>query len=384
MTGERSIFISAGEVSGDHYTARAASLIRKHGFAGRIYGMCGAESRAEGIETLWNNEALHLMGFSEVLRSIGSVMRLMKDMRRNILETDPDAMIVADSPDFHLPLIRYVRKNGYKGRIFYISPPSVWAWRKGRVKTIRRSVDVSFPLFGFEDDYLRSEGCDTRWIGHPLAEEFINFTADRGNVSKNISGPAAEGSVIAALLPGSRRTEIEPLYPVLSGLYKRLESRGVSPVFSVAPGLGGRARDFLIKKLTSANERFYEGPGRNIMGMADIVVGASGTATAEALLLRRFMIVLYKVRPMSYVIGRMLLRGVKFAIPNILAGDYFYPELLQGEATAENALKAVARWLDMDESKRDGAIRKMDRLAGMMGNPGVYDYWAREILEVLQ
>jgi lipid-A-disaccharide synthase len=360
-----------------------SARMRHLGFGGRIYGLCGAEGVSAGIDAAWRNEILHLMGISEVFRSLGGVMRLMGEMRRNILEASPDVMVVADSPDFHLPLIRHVRRHGYRGKIFYISPPSVWAWRKYRVRDLASRVDVCFPLFQFEHEYLERAGCCTKWAGHPLVEEFADASIDRGRVLGGITGGAARpGGSVAALLPGSRRSEIERLYPVLSGLYEALESRMDCPVFSVAPGLSGGARDFLVKSLETANQRYYEGPGRDIMGASDVVAGSSGTATAEALLLRRYMVVMYKVSPLSHIVGRALLRGVKFAIPNLLAGEYFYPELLQGEATPERAFGEVCRWLDMDEAARGGARRKMDALAGLMGSPGAYDFWAGEILGV--
>jgi lipid-A-disaccharide synthase len=379
----KSIFMSAGEVSGDHYIARVAGAFRNKGFDGRVYGMCGAESLSAGVEALWRNDGLHVVGISEAARSLGGILRLMREIRGNILDTRPDVLVVADSPDFHLPLIKSVRKNGYEGKIFYISPPSVWAWRKYRVKSLIKFVDVCYPLFSFEHEYLKRARCDTRWIGHPLAEEFLNRA---GGAAKNIEGPSPprEGDTIAALLPGSRRSEIEHLYPVLSGVYRSLEERGVKAVFSVAPGLSVSARGMILKNLAEANQRYYEGPGRDIMDMSDIVAGSSGTATAEALLLRRYMIVLYKVNPLSFVVGSLLLRGVKFAIPNLLAGKYFYPELIQGDATAANVFREICSWLDMSETERSVKIEKMNELVRMMGRPGVCDFWADEILEVLR
>ena len=377
----KSILISAGEVSGDHYAALTAQSLRAKGFGGRIYGLCGAESRSSGIETLWRNETLHLMGVSEVVRSVGPVLRLMREMRRDILETSPDAILVADSPDFHLPLIKSVRRKGYRGKIFYISPPSVWAWRKYRAKSLVKYVDVCLPLFAFEHEHLMEAGCDSRWIGHPLAGEFMDFSVPRGGVASKIKGGSiGEGDVIAALLPGSRRSEIEPLYPVLSGLYKLLEAEGVKAVFSVAPGLNDGARNFLMNNLEMAGERYYEGRGRDIMAVSDVVAGASGTATAEALLLRRYMVVMYKVKPLSCVIGRLLLGGVKFAIPNLLAGEYFFQELIQGCATPRNSYGEVRRWLDMEPEARAGMMGRMNELVLKMGRPGVCGFWAEEML----
>jgi lipid-A-disaccharide synthase len=305
----------------------------------------------------------------------------MREIRRHIIDTGPDAVLVADSPDFHLPLIRSIRRRGYRGKIFYVAPPSVWAWRRYRARDLVRFTDICFPLFAFEHEYLTGVGVDSRWTGHPLAEEFAGFSVSRSDVIKNIKGdPPGERDVIVALLPGSRRSEIEPLYPVLSGLYELLGQNGVKAVFSVAPGLSGPTGGFLKQRLEKRGERFYEGPGRNIMGAADIVVGASGTATAEALLLRRYMVVMYKVRPLSYIVGRLLLSGIKFAIPNLLAGEYFFPELIQGRATARNAHAEVQRWLDMDSRARGDAMARMEGLIQKMGSPGVYDFWAGDIL----
>ena len=380
----KSILISAGEISGDHYIAGTASAIRSRGFEGEIYGLCGAESRSAGVGEMWGNEVLHLMGISEIARSVGSVLRLMREMRRHIIAAKPDAVLVADSPDFHLPLIRSVRRHGYRGKIFYISPPSVWAWRRYRVKDLIRFVDVCFPLFAFEHEYLAETGIISRWIGHPLVEEFTGLNMPRADVIKSIKGdPPGENDVIAALLPGSRRSEIEPLYPVLSGLYELLEKNGVKAVFSVAPGLSERTRDFLKRMLEKSGERYYEGRGRDIMNAADVVAGASGTATAEALLARRYMVVMYKVRTLSYVIGLLLLRGVKFAIPNLLAGEYFYPEILQERATSGNAYAEIQRWLDMDAPSRENMTARMNELIQKMGCPGVYEFWAGSILEAM-
>ena len=381
----KTVFVSAGEVSGDHYVASAARSLKEKGFDGRIYGLCGEESRSAGmVEALWNNDILHVMGISEVLGAIRVVWRLLGDLKRNILKTRPDAVVVADSPDFHLPLVRSLRKNGYAGKIFYIAPPSIWAWRKYRARTLAKHVDVCFPLFAFERDALAARKCEARWMGHPLVEEFMNLNIKRDEVVKNIKGPPAGEGAIAALLPGSRRSEIEPLYPVLSALYRSLDANGAAPVFSVAPGLSAAARNFLTGRLAVSGERYYEGPGRHLMAAADVVVGASGTATAEALLLRRYMVVMYKVSFFSNLVGRALLRGVRFALPNILAGAYFYPELIQERATAENALECAKDWLCALPRARDERTRVMDELAAKMGRPGAFAFWAEQILGELE
>lgn len=376
-----SIFVSAGEVSGDHYIARVSRDLRRMGYDGRIRGLCGAESRASGVEGLWNAERLQLIGVSEVVGSIGDIIRLKSEMCREIIASRPSALVVADSPDFHLPLIRSLRRAGYDGRIFYISPPSVWAWRGYRVRDLKKHVDENLPLFKFEHDYLEQAGCETYWTGHPLVEEFGGWKPDRAEVASRISGgDVSADDKIIALLPGSRRSEIEMLYPILSGLCATLEERGYRPVFSVAPGLSEHASDMLRSNLTAESRFYFEGPGRELMAVSEAVVGSSGTATAQALLLRKFMIILYRLKPFTAFIGKIFLRHLHFGIPNLLAGETFYPELIQEGATVENTRNAIFGWLDADGEEKSRVEARMSELAALMGKPGVCEFWADRIL----
>ncbi|MDR1915909.1 MAG: hypothetical protein LBQ58_04975 [Synergistaceae bacterium] len=385
-SGPKTLFISAGEVSGDHYTARIGTLLRERGFEGKIYGLCGAESRDAGFEALWENERLHIMGITEVLSSLPDILSLMGEMYRNIMKNRPEAMVVADSPDFHLPLIRRLRHGGYRGKIFYISPPAVWAWRKYRVADLIRNVDVCMPLFNFEHDYLVSRGCNSSWTGHPLVEEFNRDRQCEDEVCSRVRGTRRPkpGDSIIALLPGSRRSEIESLYPVLSEVASAVTDRGCCPVFSIAPGLSERAREYLMSNIERNSHSYYDGPGRDIMAVSEAVAGSSGTATAQALLLRRYMIVMYKMKPLTALVGKMLLKGVYFAIPNLLAEEIFYPELIQNNANAELAVQEICKWLDMDEYAKKNVIRRMDELVTLMGSPGVYDFWADQIIGELK
>ncbi|MDL2264035.1 lipid-A-disaccharide synthase [Synergistaceae bacterium OttesenSCG-928-I11] len=371
--------MSAGEVSGDHYIARVANRLRDRGYDGRICGLCGAEARSAGVEGLWNAERLQLMGVSEVLGSLRDILSLKREMQRAIVRQNPAVLVLADSPDFHLPLMRALRRAGYAGKIFYISPPSVWAWRSYRVRDLKHCVDENLPLFKFEHDYLARAGCNSYWVGHPLVEEFESFRPDRARIVSQICGASSDDRIVA-LLPGSRRSEVEMLYPVLSGLYASLEEAGFAPVFSVAPGLSESAATFLGSRLEAAGERRYDGPGRDLMVVSEAVVGSSGTATAQALLLRRYMVVLYKLRPLSAFIGKILLRHLFFAVPNLLAGEMFYPELLQENATPEAAFDAAMRWLRGSPEDRSRALSKMEGLAALMGKAGVCDFWADRIL----
>jgi lipid-A-disaccharide synthase len=278
-----------------------------------------------------------------------------------------------------MPLMRSLRRAGYAGKIFYIAPPSVWAWRSYRVRGLKRWADENLPLFKFEHDYLVRAGCRSYWIGHPLVEEFEALRPDRARIVSEIAG-ATPGGRIVALLPGSRRSEIEMLYPILSDIYAPLSEAGFEPVFSVAPGLSESASSLLVSRLDAAGQIRYDGPGRDLMAISEAVVGSSGTSTAQALLLRRYMVVLYKMRPFSALVGKLFLRNLFFALPNLLAGEMLYPELIQENARPDAALGAALAWLRASPDERARVESRMVDLAALRGRPGDCGFWADRIL----
>ena len=369
--------MSSGEVSGDHYTACIAKELRKNGYRGELWGMGGRESKEAGVRCAWNGEQLQLLGVVEVLRAIPSLFKLRDEIVHEILQRSPSVVLVADSPDFHMPLISGLRKNGYKGKVVYISPPSVWAWRSRRAEALAQWVDLCLPLFRFEHDYLSEHGCKSFWKGHPLVEEF----SAEAEEDAQLKVFASEGKLVA-LLPGSRRSEIQSLFPLLSVVYKGLEAEGWLPVFSVAPGLNSDAAEGLNRLLEEGHYRSYCGRGRDLMAASAAVVGSSGTATVEAMLLERYMVIVYKVHPVTALIGRLLLHNRFFGIPNLLAGEEFFPEFVQDRAQPDAVLKAVLGWLNGSIEEREQIKMKMKILAQSMGTPGVYADWVREILKL--
>lgn len=376
----RSIFVCAGEVSGDHYAAQIAHRLRELGYDGTISGLCGDESERAGVERIFDASALQIIGITEVLSSLGEILKILRGMSDEIVRRSPAVLILIDSPDFNLRLARRVRKKGYAGKIFYISPPSVWAWRSGRVRAIRRDVDISFPLFKFEHDYLVGAGCASEWIGHPLVDESARWIVPREEVLSSIRGDVGDRRVIA-MLPGSRGSEIKRLFPVLRGVAERLDKKLFAPVFSIAPGLKREASSTLNRELDDRGLFYTELPGTSLISIADAVCGSSGTATAQALLLKKFFVVLYKVSAFSALVGRFVLHNRFFAIPNLLAGEEFFPELIQGRATPELAHKELARYLALDGRAKREVDARMDGLVGSMGRPGAVAFWADRIYE---
>lgn len=383
MTASRTIFVSAGEVSGDHYIARITRRVRDMGFDGEIAGLCGEESISAGAQGLWRAERLQILGISEAIGSMLDILSLKREMTDEIIARDPAALILVDSPDFNIPLARSLRKRGYGGRIYYISPPSVWAWRSGRVEQLKRYIDDDLPLFGFEHEYLLGAGCDSHWIGHPFVEEFRDLALDRAEIASRVRGRAELGRVVA-LLPGSRRSEISRLYPILREICGPLEREGWTPVVSVANGLPSDVSRDLIETLEREGRAYFTGEGRELMALSEAVVGSSGTATVQALLLRKMMVVLYKVSPISAMIGRRFLRNKFFAVPNLLADDIFFPELIQERAEPAAALEAILGVLGASEHERAEREARMEGLISKLGDVGVIDFWASRVLEAFR
>ncbi len=360
------IFFSCGEVSGDGYAAALARSLRKRGFDGPFFGMGGPAASGAGAEIVKDSRELHLMGISDVIPAIPRLLKLKKEVLRLIMSRNPTAAVLIDSPDFHLPLAAALRKEGWEGPVVSLVPPTVWAWRSGRVKALRRYFDLCLPLFRFEHEYLQDRGAVSAWQGHPLAGDF------QGPL------PKAPGKRIA-LLPGSRRSEVFRLLPALKKCACLLKEKGYDPVFSIAPGMPEELRERLREELSGYG--IWEGSGRDLMASSLAVAGASGTVAVEAMMLGRFMAVLYRGSFTSWLAWRALVKTPCISIPNLLAGEEVYPELIQGRATGENAFKALVAYLE-DESFRTKTDRLLAKGKTAMGLPGAADFWAGQILEL--
>jgi len=370
-----SIFLSSGEASGDHYTANIARALRRAGYAGDLWGMGSGESRAAGVRCDWDGEQLQIMGLTEIFSSVPIIFKLMRSVVDQIMEKKPRAVIVADSPDYHLRLLWKLRRRGYRGRVFYISPPTVWAWRSWRTKELKRNVDECLPLFGFEHEFLLTRGCNSYWVGHPFVDEF----ADEKKYA--FSGPLADKENIVAFMPGSRRSEVSALLPIMERAALALEQRGWLPVFSVAPGLNRNAKEKMLERLQIKNFAYYDGAGRELLRSSACSVAASGTITVEALLLHRYQVVAYKLNPISALVARLAVRTKYYSMTNILADSPVFPELLQERATAQNIVASVLEWLEGGAGFRTAVCEKMCEARQKLGRPGAYDFWASRVMK---
>ncbi|SMG29848.1 lipid-A-disaccharide synthase [Dethiosulfovibrio salsuginis] len=361
-----SIFLSCGEASGDNLLSSLALSLREQGYHGPLWGMGGPSSQAAGVECLWPSSELHIMGITQALKALPRLNGLADRICDEIIRRKPSKVVVADSPDFHIPLVRRLRRRGYGGKTIFLSPPTVWAWRKGRVVPLRELFDLCLPLFGFEDRYLRSYGVTSSWIGHPMVDSF---------------GPPSPppGDGVVALLPGSRKSEVSSLLPVLLDLSRGLKKAGLRPVFSVAPSFHGAFRDDLLKKLQG--QKVFTGDALDLIERSDLVVGASGTVAVEAMMARRFMVVLYRSGALEWFVYRNFIKLPYISIPNVMTGRSLFPERLQDRCNP-SAIWGDIRSFMASKCRRERVYRGLDLARSKMGSPGAKVFWAKSVIEL--
>ena len=342
--------IVAGEPSGDLLAAGLIEAIRTRVPGASFEGIAGPRMLAVGCETLYPMERLSVMGLFEVVGRYLELVPVRRRLARRFIENPPDAFIGVDAPDFNLSLELALRSAGVKTAHFV--SPSVWAWRHYRLRKIARAVDMMLALFPFEPPLYEAHSIPVRLVGHPLADE-IPMRSDQGEARARLGLDA--GAQIVALLPGSRMSELQrlagPLARTAGWLHRRRPGiRFVSPLVDRA------TRAFFAQALASHAPtvpcELFIGEARDAMAASDVVLLASGTATLEAMLLKRPMVITYRTMRLTWILGRAMLNVDHVGLPNLLAGARLVPELLQDDATPERLGSALLDRLDHPERQQ--------------------------------
>ncbi len=346
------IGIVANEPSGDLLGAALAAELRALVPDLQVTGVAGPRMLEAGCETLCPLERLSVMGLAEVLVHLPELLRLRRRLVEYFRGYPPAVFVGIDAPDFNLGLERRLRDAGIP--TVHLVSPTVWAWRPGRVKGIRRAVDLMLCVFPFEESFLRDHGVPARFVGHPLADQ-IPLEVDRG-AARAALGLAGAGPVIA-ILPGSRVGEVRHLAaPFIGAAALACASR--PDLRFVVPLVNARLRALFeseLKRLAPGLPvTLVDGRSREVIAAADCVLTASGTATLETLLLKRPMAVGYRVHPITYRLARRLVKVPYAAMANLLAGRELAPEFLQGRCRAELIAPVLLAFLD--DSERVAAI----------------------------
>lgn len=340
------IALVAGETSGDALGAALIDGLRRRFPDAEFAGVAGPKMRAAGCAAWYDIESLSVMGLTEVLAHLPRILTIRSALRRRLIEWRPDVFIGVDYKEFNLGLARQLKSAGLT-TVQYVSP-QVWAWRQGRVRTIGQAVDLVLCLFPFEPDFYREHGVRAAFVGHPLADQ-IPMHPDRAAARAELGiDPAAR---ILAVLPGSRRGEVEKLADGFAGAAELLASR-TRGLVTIAPMVTPALRDLFAARCAvhapKAQVRMLDGQARRALAAADVVLVASGTATLETALFKRPMVVAYRLGAITAFLLRTLgLVKIKhFSQPNLLAGKELVPEFFQEAASPENLANALARWLD--------------------------------------
>jgi len=352
------IAIAAGESSGDALGAGLIDAIRARlgdTAAVEFVGIAGPKMRAAGCEAWFRSEELSVMGLAEVLRHLPRLLKIRRDFAARLLAEPPAVFCGIDSPDFNLPLAGRLKAAGIR-TIQYVSP-QVWAWRQSRVESIARSVDEVLCVLPFETDFYAEHGVRARFVGHPLADE-IPLEVDRAAARRTL-GLGQEARVLA-LLPGSRRTEVSrlarPFAETAAWLGERID--GLEVAVAIAhPELEDVWSEQIAGVASADSIRRFVGQAREVMSAADLVLTASGTASLEAMLLRRPMVVAYRMSALSYwLYSRMGIRKLPFySLPNLLAGQELAAEFVQAEVRPELLGPALIRALEQSREDSERA-----------------------------
>ena len=356
------IALVAGEDSGDQLGAELIAALRKRYPQARFVGIGGTRMQREGFESWYDIRELSVMGFAEVLRHLPRLLRLRKALLGRLLEVRPDVVVGIDAPDFNLAVERRLREAGLR-TVHYVSP-SVWAWREKRAEKIGLSADRVLCLFPMEPPIYARHGVDARFVGHPLADRFP-MVGDR-HAAREALGLAQDRPVLA-VLPGSRGSEIERLGAIFLDAAARVAA-AIPGLQVVVPAASARVHARLRALLDRPGlawptpPQLLDGQSHEAMLAADVVLLASGTATLEAMLAKRPMVVGYRVSPVSYRIARWLrmLKTDIYSLPNVLARasglDHPLPvsERMQENCTAGHLADDVLALLG--DSERRGRI----------------------------
>lgn len=380
MSAPLRLLVSAGEVSGDQHAAALFSALRRRHPDVAAVGLAGDASEAEGVRLVAHQRDLAVVGLVEALGKILLARRLIRTLVETAVAEQVDAAVLVDAPDFNLPLARRLHRAGIPV-IFYVSP-QVWAWRAGRARTLARLGKRILVLFDFEREWYEARGLGraVEWVGHPLV--------DRAAEELAALSPAGEaGPSRIVVMPGSREGEIRRLLPILRDAVARLRAarsdldvvliRADSVPLSLLREVAGPALD---------GWTVASGPHLALLSAADVLLVASGTATLEGVVAGIPMVVVYRVNPITYAVGRLLVKVSHVAMANIVSDDgsgvRAVPELIQREATPARVSAEAAGFL-LDPARTREAKRRLARGRERLGPPGAADRAASALLAAL-
>ena len=374
----KKIFIVAGEASGDLHGADLARALLTLDPEVTLVGMGGERMRKAGVRLLVDAGELAAVGLTEALSRFAALTRAFRTLRRALTEEHPGLLLLIDFPDFNFWLARASRRIGVPV-LYYISP-QVWAWRKGRVRTLKRLVEKVVVIFPFEEILYREAGVPVSFVGHPMLDRLRDIPP-REAARRQLG--CSESDIIVGLLPGSREGEVRYHLPVLKGAVAQVAQAEPASQFllAVADSLPPRLVETFLEACDFRIRPIY-GQTYTVMRAADLLITASGSATLEAGLLGTPMIIVYRVSRLTWWAGRLLVDVPCIGMVNLVAGKRVVPEFLQKDFTPERVAKATLELL-RDPGALAGIRQELEEVRGKLGEEGASLRAAQEVLKTL-
>ncbi len=361
----KTIMIVAGEASGDMHGANLVREMLNLDPMLNFYGIGGNRLRKEGVDLLANASDMAVVGLTEVVSKLGSILKIMGMMKRSLDERRPDLVILIDYPDFNIPLAKAARKRGIK--VFYYISPQVWAWRKSRIGQIKKMVSKMAVILPFEVETYRQKGFEVNYVGHPLLDMVkLNYSKQESRKKFGLS----EDEITIGILPGSRTSEVRILMPELMRAAQILK-REVPDLQFVLP-LADTLEETSVTEIISGfnvKVKVVSGHTYDVISCADLALVASGTATLETALLGVPMIIVYKISLLSYFIGSLFVHVKNIGLVYIIAGKTIVPELIQGDASGKR-IAAESLSILKNGERRQKMIKELEAIRARLGEPG--------------
>jgi lipid-A-disaccharide synthase len=366
--------VSCGEASGDVYAGALVSELRRRDSSIEVFGFGGDRMQAAGAELIGSFTGLTVTGLTEALRVLPRSFAMLNRLVRAAAERRPDVFVAIDFPDFNFRLMARLHRLGIPV-VYYVSP-QLWAWRPGRMATMKQFVDRVLVIFGFEQQIYEQAGVPVTFVGHPLVD-VARPAVPREPFLRGLG--LDPGAPTIALLPGSRPNELHRIAPVVAAAIPLIRARVPNVQFVVARA--PRLEDDLFAPLRSAGVVAVEGSTDEVLAAADVVITASGTATVQTAIHERPMVVVYQLSPLTYRLGRRFALVDTYAMPNIVAGRRIVPELIQDDFTPGRVAEEASRYF-LDTEYRGRTRDALREVRERLGTPGATGRAADAILAV--
>ena len=368
----------AGEASGDLHGSHLVEALNKLRPECRFFGMGGKKMRSQGVETIFDIERMGAVGAVEILAELPHYLKVYRTLSREISSGAYTAAILIDYPTLNLRLARLCERAGVP--VFYFISPQIWAWRKGRIKQIRQTVNRMFVVLPFEENMYLSEGVDAQFLGHPFADK-VHPSMEKTTALKEFN--LDSNQKIIGLLPGSRKNEIQSLLKIMLNAAEKIQNELGNCQF-ILPVADTIDPELIRQQLEghALNIRLVTSKTYDVMNCCDFLIIASGSATLEAGILGCPMVIVYKLKAFTYFLARILIDTEMIGLVNIVAQERVVPELIQAEANPGNiAAEAI---LHLNNPERLQAVRtRLLKIRAALGKPGVMNRVAKSICQYL-